>query len=107
MSGPEDRSFRLVEVFVTVYRATIPFLIVGLNAGIVMLEMLNPEQDWGRVAERLLCVWGGIAVFAAPLFLERWEDQRQARHRHRTRRRRRSRSSEEGADAQNDGRVSA
>ena len=80
----------------TPYRAVIPFLIVGLSAGVLLLEFVKPEQDWTEACTRLACVWAGVSAFGVPLLLERWEEQRLSRQHH-SRRRRRSSSEAESA----------
>lgn len=81
----------------TPYRALIPFLVVGLSAGVILIEFLKTEQNWIDALTRLACVWGGVSTFGIPLLLERWEEQRLSRQQSRRKRRRRSSSQAESA----------
>ena len=81
----------------TPYRAAIPFLVVGVSVGVLLIEFMKTDQNWLEAFTRLACVWAGISTFGIPLLLERWEEQRLSRQQSRRKRRRRSSSQAESA----------
>lgn len=80
----------------TAYRAAIPFLVVGVSVGVILIEFLKTDQDWVQALIRLACVWAGISTFGIPLLLERWEEERLSQQHQQRRKRRRSSSKAEG-----------
>ena len=81
----------------TPYRAAIPFLVVGVSVGVLLIEFMKTDQNWLEAFTRLACVWAGISTFGIPLLLERWEEERLSRQHQQRRKRRRSSSKAEGA----------
>lgn len=81
----------------TPFRAAIPFLVIGLSLGVVLIEFMKTEsQDWTEALIRLGCIWAGASTFGVPLLLERWEEERLSRQHQQRRKRRRTSSKAEG-----------